>query len=129
MENTVLTVAPAQTHSNRGNSSECYRDCIDLQIKWYSTAAKANRIAYFSLGAALVTTSCATPVLIALGHTTGATVVGAIVAMLSGLIPLFSSRELWLHYRHVRELLRHELRTFDCRVGDYGTLAADPMQL
>ena len=97
---------------------------VDRQIAWYNKKAAINKTYHYLCRTIIMTFSAAIPV-IALVHfnseikdvTLG--VLGAIVAVLSGMASLMSYQEKWTEYRLSAEELMHEKMAYFTKTEHY----------
>lgn len=98
---------------------------VDNQAEWFSNKSQSNQRAFKRLRVAEVVFAAAIPLLV--GHiTNGDTalkiavgVLGAAIAVISGLLAIYKYQENWIHYRSVSEALKREKFLFLTKTSPY----------
>ena len=99
------------------NQQEYIEQRLDNQITWYDTKSQYNQRAYKRLRVFDIVAASAIPLLSAgdrLGDYAGIVVgvLGASIAVATGVSALFKFHELWIQYRTIAETLRHHKYLF-----------------
>jgi hypothetical protein len=100
------------------------KERIDDQIKWYSDKATTNKLLNHWTKGAIIVFSAAIPLLAGLEFCPGLKnvilgILGALIAILSGLSGLLKFQEKWTEYRTTSETLKHEKILFQTKTGPY----------
>jgi hypothetical protein len=103
---------PERDEAQRMNQQEYVEQRLDHQIAWYDGKSQSNQRAYKRLRIFEIVAASAIPLLSAggrLGDHAGMVVgvLGASIAVCSGVSALFKFHELWIEYRTIAETLRH----------------------
>jgi len=94
------------------NQQEYIEQRLDNQIAWYDARSQTNQRAYRRVRIFEIIAASAIPLLSAgdrLGNYAGVVVgvLGASIAICTGVSALFKFHELWIEYRTIAETLRH----------------------
>lgn len=98
---------------------------VDSQIEWFSNKSQSNQQAFKRLRVAEVIFAAAIPLLvghISDGDTTlkiAVGILGAAIAVISGLLAIHKYHENWIHYRTVCESLKREKFLFLTKTSPY----------
>lgn len=102
---------------------EYVKDRLDIQIRWYSTKAGANKRWYLCCSCAAMVSAATVPVISMFSEVMWArltvAVCGTIAAVTTGAVALFKLRDNWADYRSTAEELKHEKYFFMTRSGPY----------
>lgn len=109
------------------------KERIDDQIKWYNKKATINKLFNHWTKGAIIVFSAAIPLLAGLDFSTELKngtlgILGALIAILSGLSALLKFQEKWTQYRTSSETLKHEKILFQTKTGPYSE-EAEPFKL
>ncbi|MFM2375956.1 MAG: hypothetical protein RLZZ165_1053 [Bacteroidota bacterium] len=109
------------------NQDEYMKERVEDQIEWYSTKASLNKKWFVRLEMVSIGLSVSIPFVSNLMSENATWVkhavslMGILIAGISGLMGLMKYRENWLEYRTTCELLRHERYMFLTRAGSYAS--------
>lgn len=100
------------------------KERIADQIKWYSDKATSNKLLNHWTKGAIIVFSATIPLLAGLDFCSGLKnvilgILGALIAILSGLSGLLKFQEKWTEYRTTSETLKHEKILFQTKTGPY----------
>ncbi|TNF50503.1 MAG: DUF4231 domain-containing protein [Bacteroidetes bacterium] len=103
---------------------EYIRTRIDDQIMWYSTKATQNKRYNHWSKAAIIVFSASIPLIAGIEFSPSFKniligVLGALIAIVSGLSGLLKFQEKWTEYRTTSETLKHEKILFQTKTGPY----------
>lgn len=106
-------------------------DRVDDQLKWYSAKSAANKNMYLRLQSFSLIAASSIP-LIALSFDSdearyAVAMIGALTAIVSGLLSLFQYRDLWVDYRSTAEVLKREKYLFLAKAAPYNDPQAFPL--
>lgn len=96
------------------------------RLRWYRRNSVRNRITFYAINSAVIVLAAAIPAASAVGAGAAfAGVLGAAVAILTGLNSLLQSRENWLRSARGMLLIQREIVQWSNGVGDYASADAD----
>ena len=107
------------------NTEKYITDRLQDQIDWYSRKSTTNKKYNYFLKAAILIISTSIPLISGISGLDDKTVrivlgiLGAIVAILTGLVSLFKFQEKWTNYRTTSETLKHEKYLFLTKTSPY----------
>lgn len=113
---------------------EYIKSRVDDQIQWYSNKASANKLLHHWTKGIIFVFSAAIPLLTGLTNVCSdlkdfiVGLLGALIAILSGLSGLLKFQEKWTEYRTTSETLKHEKILFQTKTGPYNE-AEQPFKL
>ena len=103
---------------------------VDDQLEWYSAKSTANKNLYLRLQCfSLVAGSLIPLISLSFDNFQARVVVavmGALTAIVSGLLSLFQYRDLWIDYRSTAEALKREKYLFLAHASPYDDTSAFP---
>ncbi|MFK7855056.1 MAG: DUF4231 domain-containing protein [Granulosicoccus sp.] len=104
---------------------------VDDQLDWYNQKSTTNKNLYMRLQCFSLVAGSLIP-LIALSFDTveariAVAIIGALTAIVSGLLSLFQYRDLWVDYRSTAELLKREKYLFLAKAAPYDASSAFPV--
>jgi len=109
------------------NETEYLEQRVEDQIKWYGKKSARNkkwfRICQFAqlLMAALITLSGMTEITNDESVRIAVPIIGALIAIITGIVGLYKFQENWLEYRTTAESLKHEKFLFMTKSVPYDT--------
>ena len=106
-------------------------DRVDEQLEWYGRKSTSNKNLYLRLQCFSLVAASMIP-LISLTFDTyqarlAVAVIGALTAIVSGLLSLFQYRDLWIDYRSTAEVLKREKFLFLANASPYDQPQAFPL--
>lgn len=109
------------------------KERIDDQIKWYSNKATSNKILNHWTKGTIIVFSATIPLLAGINFCAELKniilgILGALIAVLSGLSGLLKFQEKWTEYRTTSETLKHEKILFQTKTGPYSE-ESEPFKL
>lgn len=112
-------------HGNKMKQEEYMQQRVEDQIEWYSRKASLNKNWYIRLEVIAIVLSVSIPFVS--NFMTANTpwvkhivsLMGVLIAAISGLVGLMKYRDNWVEYRTTAELLRHERYMFLTKSGAY----------
>lgn len=104
---------------------------VDDQLDWYNQKSTTNKNLYLRLQCFALVAGSLIP-LIALSFDTveariAVAIIGALTAVVSGLLSLFQYRDLWVDYRSTAELLKREKYLYLANAAPYDVGNAFPV--
>lgn len=115
------------------SSEEYLKQRLDPEIHWYDTKSRRNKSGYYFLRIVEIACGVLIPFLtgyIASGASSMKIVVGilgAVIALIAGLLGLLQLQENWVSYRTTCETLRHEKYLYLTKSKPYDTSEADQL--
>jgi hypothetical protein len=114
------------------NETEYIKQRLEDQIAWYARKSMANQRAYKLLRITEIIAAALIPVLsgYAGAHPSILLIVallGALIALIAGLLGLYQFQENWTGYRGTSEALKHEKFLFLTKTDPYNIDAAFPL--
>ena len=102
------------------DAAEYVAERLQPQIAWYENRSAQNKLCFRLLSGATVIASASVPFAIAAAAPEWVpALLGAVTAIVVGLLTLLKCQESWLSYRSTTEMLRKELYYFETRTGPY----------
>ncbi|MGI6340469.1 MAG: DUF4231 domain-containing protein [Bacteroidales bacterium] len=107
------------------NTEKYITERLQDQIDWYSQKSTTNKKYNYFLKTAILIISTSIPLISGISGLDDITVrivlgiLGAIVAILTGLVSLFKFQEKWTNYRTTSETLKHEKYLFLTKTSPY----------
>lgn len=101
---------------------------VEDQLKWYSAKSTTNKNHYYRLQIFALIAAALIPVII-LSNDSGyariaVAIIGALTAVVSGVLSLYQYREQWMDYRTTAESLKREKFLFLCKAAPYNNTQA-----
>lgn len=92
---------------------------VQDQIKWYSDKSGWNQKWYKRLKIIELVGAVSIPFLVTYINDFSIGLIGAIVAIVAGLLSIYKFQENWIKYRTTTESLKHQLHLFQTKVEPY----------
>jgi hypothetical protein len=122
----VTLTSSASTPSSISHSSDYKTDRLEEQIKWHSSKARHNKKRFRMYEIIVIFAGAVIPIVnvIGLEPTTRiiSSVLGGLVAIVTGLTQLEKYQENWIIYRTNAELLKKEKYFYEHEAGQYSNL-------
>jgi len=105
------------------NEEQYLKERVEGQINWYGTKSTSNKRWYLFFQIIVILSSSSIPVINLFSDNYTAkimvSVLGASIAVITGIISLVRHKDLWVEYRTVEESLKHEKYLFLTKTNPY----------